>query len=65
MAAVESPCTKICTIDAASGLCVGCGRSLDEIARWLSLSEAERRRIIDELPARLRRADRSAVAAGP
>jgi predicted Fe-S protein YdhL (DUF1289 family) len=63
MAAVASPCTKVCTIDAASGLCIGCGRTLDEIARWLSLPEAERKRIIDELPARLRRADRSAVAA--
>ena len=32
--AIESPCNKICTLDPASGLCIGCGRSLAEIARW-------------------------------
>jgi predicted Fe-S protein YdhL (DUF1289 family) len=32
---------------------LGCGRSLAEIAGWTSLSDAERRRIMDELPARL------------
>jgi hypothetical protein len=51
--AVESPCTKVCRIDPAHGLCAGCGRTLDEIARWLSLSEDERQAIVDALPARL------------
>ena len=23
---IESPCVKICTLDARSGLCLGCGR---------------------------------------
>jgi predicted Fe-S protein YdhL (DUF1289 family) len=63
MATIENPCTKVCTIDPASGLCIGCGRTLDEIARWLSLAESERRRIIDELPARLRCAKRPAAPA--
>jgi predicted Fe-S protein YdhL (DUF1289 family) len=62
MAAVASPCTKVCTIDAASGLCVGCGRTLNEIAQWLSLTDKERRRIIDELPARLGRAPQPSAA---
>ncbi len=44
---------KICSIDAVRGLCVGCGRTLDEIARWGSLSEAERRAIMLRLPERL------------
>jgi len=35
------------------GHCIGCGRSLDEIARWAALSEAERRAIMARLPARL------------
>jgi predicted Fe-S protein YdhL (DUF1289 family) len=56
MAAVSTPCVKVCRVDAATGLCVGCGRTIDEIGHWLSLSEAERRRIMAELPARLRRA---------
>jgi hypothetical protein len=50
---MESPCVKICTYDAALGLCLGCGRNLDEIARWASFSDAERRRIMDALPKRL------------
>jgi predicted Fe-S protein YdhL (DUF1289 family) len=51
--AIASPCTKVCTIDPSSGLCWGCGRTLDEIARWGSLDDAERRRIMGELPQRL------------
>jgi len=52
---IASPCTKVCTIDPRSDLCRGCGRSLDEIARWMSLSETERARIMADLPQRLAR----------
>jgi uncharacterized protein len=51
--AIASPCTKVCTIDPRSQLCHGCGRTLDEIARWMSFGEGERARIMAELPARL------------
>ena len=50
---IESPCVKICTLDARSGLCLGCGRSIDEIARWSAMSAAERARVTSKLPARL------------
>jgi uncharacterized protein len=50
---IASPCTKVCTIDPASRLCRGCGRSLDEIARWMALSERERADITAALPRRL------------
>ena len=53
---IETPCVKICTVDARRGICLGCGRTIDEIARWSAMSAAERRRIMSELPAR--RADR-------
>jgi uncharacterized protein len=53
MANVESPCTKICTVDPSSRLCLGCGRSLSEIERWLFLTAAERAKIMAELPERL------------
>jgi len=46
---MESPCTNVCVIDPATGLCEGCGRTLDEIAAWASLAPVERRRIMDEL----------------
>jgi predicted Fe-S protein YdhL (DUF1289 family) len=50
---VLTPCIKVCVIDAGSGLCAGCGRSLDEIGGWLGYSDAERRRVMAALPARL------------
>jgi predicted Fe-S protein YdhL (DUF1289 family) len=49
---METPCVNICTLDRASGLCLGCGRTIEEIARWSSMSAAERGRIMAELPAR-------------
>lgn len=49
---IETPCNKVCVIDAACGLCIGCGRSLAEIGGWVSMTADERRRIMDELPAR-------------
>ena len=53
MAAIESPCDKICTVDPVSGLCLGCGRSLAEIERWTAFTESERSRVMAELPQRL------------
>ena len=53
----SSPCTKVCTIDQASRLCMGCGRSLEEIARWGGMSEAERLEIMRALPGRMRAAN--------
>jgi uncharacterized protein len=50
---IDSPCVKICTLDARSAACLGCGRTLDEIARWSTMSAAERARVMAELPARL------------
>jgi predicted Fe-S protein YdhL (DUF1289 family) len=51
---IVSPCVKVCVLDPAAGLCRGCGRTLSEIERWTRLTDAERRAIIDQLPARLR-----------
>jgi predicted Fe-S protein YdhL (DUF1289 family) len=48
---VQSPCIKLCVMDAASGLCTGCGRTLDEIARWGTMTEAERAKILTDLKA--------------
>jgi predicted Fe-S protein YdhL (DUF1289 family) len=52
MQTIETPCIKVCEIDSASGLCTGCARTLDEIARWGMMGDAERRRVMRELPAR-------------
>ena len=42
---VASPCISVCRIDDATRLCVGCLRTLDEIAAWGTLDNAARRRV--------------------
>ena len=51
-------------MDDASGLCLGCFRTLAEIAGWASLGEAERRRLMAELPARRSRIAPEKLAPG-
>jgi predicted Fe-S protein YdhL (DUF1289 family) len=51
-AMLPSPCTNVCRIDQRSGLCEGCRRTADEIARWPLATEAEQAAILAELPAR-------------
>jgi predicted Fe-S protein YdhL (DUF1289 family) len=59
--APTSPCLNICVLDAAR-TCVGCGRTLDEIARWGRMSAAEQWQVI----ARLERVrQQEAAAASP
>ncbi|MGD9671376.1 MAG: DUF1289 domain-containing protein [Hyphomicrobiaceae bacterium] len=50
---MKSPCIDVCTMDPETGLCAGCGRTLQEIAAWASISDAERERIMDLLPQRM------------
>jgi hypothetical protein len=53
-APVASPCVSVCVLDpAGSGVCTGCGRTLDEIAAWVDLTNDERRSVIARLPQRL------------
>ena len=49
---VASPCISVCTMDAVSGLCIGCLRTLDEIAAWSVLDAPTKRAIVEALPAR-------------
>lgn len=51
--AIDSPCILVCSIDEASGFCVGCGRTRDEIAGWISYTEEERRSVMAALPKRM------------
>jgi len=50
---ITTPCNRVCVVDPRSRLCIGCGRSLDEIGRWSGLNEDERFGIMAQLPARL------------
>ncbi|OQP88493.1 hypothetical protein BTR14_02630 [Rhizobium rhizosphaerae] len=53
---MQSPCIHICSIDARSGLCLGCARTLEEIGAWATLGDQGRARIMTQLAARRIRA---------
>ena len=42
---VPSPCVDVCRIDAVSGWCEGCYRTLDEIAAWSRLDDGAKRAV--------------------
>jgi predicted Fe-S protein YdhL (DUF1289 family) len=50
--AIVSPCVSICEMDAKTGLCRGCFRTLDEIAEWSVLDDDARRAVMAVLPGR-------------
>jgi uncharacterized protein len=49
---VRSPCISVCVMDADGALCLGCFRTLDEIAAWGALDADAKRRILASLPGR-------------
>ncbi|WP_249341639.1 DUF1289 domain-containing protein [Sphingomonas sp. 3P27F8] len=44
--APQSPCTLVCTMDRKTGQCLGCFRTIDEIARWSTMGDAEKRAVL-------------------
>jgi predicted Fe-S protein YdhL (DUF1289 family) len=52
---MKSPCVKVCIMDPQRDVCMGCARTLDEIARWGLMSEEERSAVMAELSARRER----------
>ena len=50
--AILSPCVNVCRIEPATRRCRGCARTIDEIARWTALTDAERDSILADLPGR-------------
>ena len=55
-ASISTPCIKVCIVDGKNGLCLGCGRTLGEIAAWGGMDEERRRAIMADLPERLSKA---------
>ncbi|MGU3576427.1 DUF1289 domain-containing protein [Brucellaceae bacterium C25G] len=51
---ITSPCVLVCNIDDQTGLCLGCARTLQEIARWSTMSDIQKKEVIALLPARHR-----------
>lgn len=52
----SSPCIGICRLD-VDGVCVGCGRTMAQIAAWPGMTEAERLQIMSVLPEQERAAN--------
>jgi predicted Fe-S protein YdhL (DUF1289 family) len=53
--AVTSPCINVCRME--GGLCAGCHRTIDEIARWASSGDEDRRLILAAVAQRRTRLD--------
>ena len=49
---IPSPCVDVCQMNPYTGLCRGCFRTLDEIAGWSAMSDAGKRAVLAQLPAR-------------
>ena len=41
-----SPCVSVCTIDDATGWCLGCARTLDEIRDWLIMTPEQKQDLL-------------------
>lgn len=49
---IATPCVQVCVVDGPSGLCLGCLRTLKEIAGWARLTDGERATVMAALPGR-------------
>ena len=43
---VKSPCVAVCKIDYESGYCIGCKRTIEEIANWSILNDQQKKKIL-------------------
>ncbi len=50
---IQTPCVNICVIDNETEHCIGCGRTRQEIAGWLRMSNEQRAALCDELGERV------------
>jgi predicted Fe-S protein YdhL (DUF1289 family) len=61
---VASPCINVCRMDDATGLCLGCFRTIEEIALWSQASSAQRLRVLLAVERRRVEHDPQGCAAG-
>ncbi len=47
-----SPCVNVCQLHPEKGYCIGCLRTLDEIADWLDMQEKEKCEVLARLDQR-------------
>jgi predicted Fe-S protein YdhL (DUF1289 family) len=53
---LPSPCVAVCKLDAETGHCLGCWRTIDEIRRWGVMEDDERLALLATLRQRRREA---------
>jgi uncharacterized protein len=61
---VSTPCINICVLDPLSALCIGCGRTGEEITAWSTMNETARLAVMAGLDQRLANARSRAVRSG-
>lgn len=52
MGNITSPCINICKLD-KNNICIGCGRTIEEISNWLKLSNKEKQEVISRLDSKI------------
>jgi len=62
---MESPCVNVCVIEADTGYCAGCHRTIAEIAAWAGMSGEQRRKIMAGLSERHRSGHRGPLTGAP
>lgn len=45
----ESPCIGLCQMDGQRRYCMGCGRTLNEIATWSRMSVDDKRAVLERI----------------
>jgi predicted Fe-S protein YdhL (DUF1289 family) len=50
---VPSPCISVCVMNAQTGLCEGCLRTIEEIVEWSDATDAVKRTVWVELKRRV------------
>ena len=49
---VPSPCISVCRLDEATGYCLGCRRSIDEIRDWIIMTPDQKKAVLARLAER-------------
>lgn len=49
----DTPCEQVCTLN-ANQICIGCGRTVDEITTWTHLNLAEKQQVNELAKIRLK-----------
>jgi hypothetical protein len=61
---VSTPCINVCVLDPLSALCIGCGRTGEEITAWATMSEVGRLGVMARLDQRMTEARSRAARSG-